>query len=621
MSAKFTQRLSRLAIASALCASIPNAWSALSAVPDWREITQGSVIPSENYTDQPYIVICDDGSWLCVVTTSMANEGATSSHVVSSRSTDLGKTWSPVVPLEPSGPPESAYATAVKVPSGRIYAFYNHNTDNIRSILRVDGTPEPRVDSMGHFVFRYTDDGGRTWSSRRYEIPIRETEVDRDNVYKGKIRFFWHVGRPLVHAGSVYVTLHKIGTWPMDHTEGNFLRSDNLLTEPDPTKIHWETLPDGDIGLRAPEGTVAEEQSLVDLSDGSLLSIFRTVTGFAAQAYSRDGGHVWTPPGYLTYSPGGKRVKNSRAANFVWDVGGGRYLYWFENNGGRDFTNSRDPAWICAGREVDTPAGKCLAWSQPEILLYGDSSKVRMSYPDFVVDHGRYFVTETQKTIARVHEVPAEFLEMLWHQYEAATVSRRGLVAELKGPQCHAGSSASIPKYFDTVPDSAQGGLTLDLWVKFDDLAPGQVLVDARDPAGTGFALRTTERGTIELLLQGETERGDHGDLNVAQTGWDTDPGLLAGKKWHHVVAIVDNGAKIISFVVDGVFCDGGDSRTVGWARYSAEMRTLPTSEKLIVAPSLHGEIGSVRVYSEHLRVSEAVSNWRSDLAAFQGAP
>ena len=38
--------------------------------PDWRELTQGSVIPSENYTDQPYIVTCDDGSWLCVLTTS-----------------------------------------------------------------------------------------------------------------------------------------------------------------------------------------------------------------------------------------------------------------------------------------------------------------------------------------------------------------------------------------------------------------------------------------------------------------------------------------------------------------------------------------------------------------------
>ncbi len=591
------------------------------AVPDWREITQGRSLPSENYTDQPYIVICDDGSWLCVVTTSQGAEAATSEHVVSTRSVDQGKTWSPVVPLEPSGPPESAYATAVKVPSGRIYAFYDHNTDNVRSILRFDGTPESRVDSMGHFVFRYTDDGGRTWSPQRYEIPIRETEVDRHNVYHGKIRFFWHVGRPLIHQGAVYVTLHKIGSWPMDHTEGNFLRSDNLLTERDPTKIRWQTLPDGDIGLRPPAGTVGEEQCLVDLSDGSLLSVFRTVTGYAAQAYSRDGGHTFTPPGYLTYTPGGRRVKNSRAANFVWKVSPGRYLYWFENNSGQDFSNSRNPAWISAGREVDTPAGKCLAWSQPEVLVYGDTGSVRISYPDFVVQAGRYFVTETQKTIARVHPIPPEFLEMLWHQFEARSITRSGLVAEVGRSSCRPGVVADLPRAFDLTPDSGRGGLTLDVWVRFKDLAAGQVVLDARDGEGTGFVLRTTDRGTVELMLRGATARGDHGDLDVAETGWDTDRGLFDDRRWHHLVAIVDNGPKLISFVVDGVLCDGGTQRRVGWSRYSSELHSLPTPGTLRLATSLHGELGGVRVYSTHLATSEAVGNWRAEADGFRAAP
>jgi hypothetical protein len=37
-----------------------------------------------------------------------------------------------------------------------------------------------------------------------------------------------------------------------------------------------------------------------------------------------------------------------------------------------------------AGREVDTPAGKRLEWSQPELLLYDDDPYIRMSYPDLV---------------------------------------------------------------------------------------------------------------------------------------------------------------------------------------------------------------------------------------------
>jgi hypothetical protein len=588
-------------------------------VPDWRDITTGSTIPSEHYTDQPYVVVCNDGAWLCVVTTAAGTEGATTSHVVSSRSTDRGRTWSPIVPLEPSGPPESAYATAVKVPSGRIYAFYNHNSDNVRSILRFDGTPELRVDSMGHLVFRYTEDGGRTWSKQRYEIPIRETEVDRNNIYHGRIRFFWHVGRPLIHRGSVYVTLHKIGSWPMDHSEGNFLQSDNLLTEPDPAKIHWVTLPDGDIGLRPPARTVGEEQSLVDLSDGSLFTAYRTITGYSAQAYSRDDGHHWTPPAYMTYQPEGRRVKNPRAANFVWRVAPDRYLYWFENNGGRDDPNgahpafnARNPAWISAGREMDTPTGRCLIWSQPEMLLYGDSSKERMSYPDLIVDHDRYFVTETQKTIARVHEIPSEFLEMLWHQCDLRTVTRRGLVTELKPSECRPGTTASVPPYFDAVPDSARGGLTLDLWVRFKDLAPGQVLLEARDAKGCGFALGTTRRGTVELELRGATDHALFGDPDVAEQGWDTDAGLFGDGGWHHLAFIVDNGPKLILSVVDGVLCDGGAGRPFGWARYSNELRTLPTGGVLTLAPNLHGEIRGLRVYASALRVSEAVGNWRA---------
>jgi hypothetical protein len=64
--------------------------------------------------------------------------------------------------------------------------------------------------------------------------------------------------------------------------------------------------------------------------------------------------------------------------------------------------------------------------------------------------------------------------------------------------------------------------------------------------------------------------------------------------------------------VVDGNFCDGGDARTVGWARYSTELKSLPTSGVIRIAPTLHGDLGGVRIYSTHLRTSEAVANWRA---------
>jgi hypothetical protein len=227
---------------------------------------------------------------------------------------------------------------------------------------------ENRVDTLGYFVFKYSDDHGKTWSTERHEIPVRETEVDRRNVYGGKVRFFWQVGRPLIDQGAAYVTLHKVGNFGpefMTESEGNFLRSDNLLTERDAGKIRWETLPDGDIGLRSPVGDVAEEQSIVALSDGSLFTVYRTQTDYPVQAYSRDQGHTWTKPEFMTYGPGARKVKHTRAANFVWNAGNGRYLYWFHNHGGNSYDNQRNPGWLAAGHEVDTVG----ALHPPKVVL------------------------------------------------------------------------------------------------------------------------------------------------------------------------------------------------------------------------------------------------------------
>jgi hypothetical protein len=136
--------------------------------PNWRNITTGWTIPDEDYADQPYIVKADDGAWVCVITTSDGHEDATSQHIVATRSTDFGRTWSPLIAIEPKGPPESSYVTMLKTPSGRLYVFYNYNKDNLRAVKRVDGAMEKRVDTLGTFVFKFSDDHGKTWSKDRY---------------------------------------------------------------------------------------------------------------------------------------------------------------------------------------------------------------------------------------------------------------------------------------------------------------------------------------------------------------------------------------------------------------------------------------------------------------------
>ncbi|MEE2628744.1 MAG: hypothetical protein VX670_09675, partial [Candidatus Latescibacterota bacterium] len=421
-------------------------------IPDPRHLNNGWQIPSEGYCDQPYVVKTDDGAWLCIMTTGAGHEGATGQHVVSTRSTDCGRTWSELVDVEPADGPEASYAVLLKVPSGRVYAFYNHNTDNVRRV-KADNPPFgdgycTRVDSLGHYVFKYSDDHGRSWSEQRFDVPVREMDIDRQNADGGRLRYFWNVGKPFVAHGAAFVSLHKVGGFGdgfFTSNEGVLIRSENILTEGDPAKIIWETLPEGERGLRAPAGgdTVASEHSYSVLSDGSFYCVYRTIDGHPACAYSRDGGCTWSDPEYKKF-PDGRLFKHPRAANFAWRCANGHYLYWFHNHGGRfirehpaqreNAYEDRNPVWLCGGVETDSPEGRVIQWSEPEIVLYDDDPYIRMSYPDLVEEDGQYYLTETQKDVARVHRIDSSLLQGLWDQFERADLTREGQLLEVDEP-------------------------------------------------------------------------------------------------------------------------------------------------------------------------------------------
>jgi len=568
---------------------------------DLRNIETGWEIPTENYADQPYIVQTDDGAWLCVVTTGSGHEGAHGQHVVTLRSTDRGRTWSDPVDVEPSDGPEASYAVMLKGPNGRVYVFYNHNTDDLRRVKADTNAYKSgfttRVDTQGYYVFKYSDDHGRTWSKRRYRIPVREFQIDRENPYGGKVRFFWNVGKPFMHKGVAYVPLHKVGRFGrgfLARTEGVLLKSENLFSETDPGQATWETLPDGDIGLRAPAGggPIAEEQNVSVLSDGSFFCVYRTVDGHPACTYSRDGGHTWDEPRYMCYADG-RRIKHPRAANFVWKCRNGKYLYWFHNHGGRSY-NDRNPAWLCGGGEVDSPRGKIVQWSQPEIVLYDDDPRVRMSYPDLIEDNGDYFLTETQKTIARVHAVDRTLVEGLWGQFEDAKVTTAGCVLNLPQtgePMPGQALTPSLPNL------TTGGGFAIDCWVRFDKVDPGQVLLDSRTDTGQGLVLQTTNDGTIQIVLN---------DGQVASR-WDSDPDLLKTGRDHHIVVNIDGGPRIVTLIIDGRLCDGGEHRQFGWGRLDPKLRHANGAGTL----RLGSVIRSLRIYNRYLRTSEAVGNYR----------
>ena len=272
----------------------------------------------------------------------------------------------------------------------------------------------------------------------------------------------------------------------------------------------------------------------------------------------------------------------------------------------------RNPAWLCGGVEVNSPDGKVIAWSEPEIVLYDDDRDVRMSYPDLIEEDGRFFLTETQKDTARVHQIDRALLEGLWKQTDNRVVTAEGLLLDLPRKGGLIPSSVPMPQLpaFTSADTSLaghdrkdlRGGFAVELWVTFDSIASGQVLLDSRTENGHGLCVQMTPRGTIEIVLNdGRNE-----------SRWDCDPSLLQAGRPHHVVVNIDGGPRIITFIVDGRLCDGGEARQFGWGRFSPNLRDANGGRTLRIGPSVRGRIHCLRIYNRYLRTCEAVGNCRA---------
>lgn len=571
----------------------------------WKNIEAGSVIPTETYgyCDQPSIVAARDGSWVCTVTTASGKEGSIGQHVTIMRSVDHGASWTEPVRLEPEEGGrywESSYSKLLASPGGRIFCFYCYNAEHVD----IRGGPVYRYDMGGIFCFRFSDDYGVTWSER-IQIPVRDFAIDlwEPLVHQGhELRLFWNVAKPFIRDLVVFIPLNKISNRDgfMTHTEGLLLCSATLLD--DPIHAQWETLPDGDIGIRGVDGggTVAEEHSVVSLGDGALFDTFRTVDGFAGMAISRDGGHHFSSSRWLTDTDG-RKIKNSRAANFLWPVAPGKFIYWYQNCGYPGYY-TRNPAWICAAVEEDSLEGRTLIWSQPEILLFSESSSVGFSYPDLVIDQGRYFITETNKTTARVHEIPSAFIDLLFRQWTICKVEEDGLAVQTAGrsfrlantipfirQDVHAGRDAQV---------TTGAGYTFDFWI---DGSQAEMLLHLADDEGGDVRVGVDSEGSVSLTI------ADQRECSLVRSR----PGLL-GHTRHHLCVVVDGASRIVTFVVDGRLDDGGSERIIGWGVISRSVTGLKGS--------CQGDLGMTvshfRHYDRALATTECIGNYRAGLSS-----
>ncbi len=557
---------------------------------DWRLISNGQKIYEHGYCDQPYIVTTTDGTWICTFTTSPGREGDEIQYIVSSSSTDRGKTWSDPVEIEASSSGrEASWAMPLVTSFDRIYVFYTFNGDDIRHL---PNGKRIRADTHGWYCFRYSEDRGKTWSER-YRLDMRKTQCDRTNDFKGAVQMFWGIGKPVVKGNDVWFSFTKLGKYFLEEGEGWVYYSDNLLTEKDVSKINWQLLPDGDLGIRNPDlGSVQEEFNIQPMNvENGLYCVYRTTLGQPAYAYSYDNGKTWTEPALMDYA-NGLPLRNPRACPRLWKCTNGKYLLWFHNNGGKGFEH-RNPAWVSGGIEKNGQ----IYWSQPEILIYGPDHSYetgRFSYPDLVEVNGKYWVSTTQKTMATIHEVPAAFFEGLWDQFGEPKLVSHGSIGSFNHLSGGSKLQLSEPLTMDN------GGFALDFWIGVDQFKKATILKGA-----------ASETKYIEVVLREDTT------LEFRMTGGGetislkSDINHLKKEKTHHVAILIDAEARIGYMLVDGSICDGGGEETFGFARLNKAVSGMVARSLSI--NDFAGKIHTLRLYGQQMSTSQFVGHYNAE--------
>jgi hypothetical protein len=565
--------------------------------PDFRDRRNGKPIFSNGYIDQPYVVVLDSGEWLCVFTTAKGAEGSRGQHIASTISKDQGQTWSEPVRIEEPSAESASWAMPYKTKYGRVYVFYDYNGDKIHHLNEQQNI---REDIIGWYCFKYTDDGGRSWS-KRYRLPVNITAVDRNNDWAGKVQMFWGIGKPInVGRNGMMFAFTKLGRYMLDDGEGWFMRCDNINTERNPDKLKWKNLPEGDHGLRNPAfGPVQEEHNIVELSNGTLYCVFRTVMGYLAESYSYDEGKSWTTPAIPTYFSG-QPIKNPRACPRLFKTSSGKFLLWHHVNSGRDF-GVRNPAWISGGVERD---GKII-WSQPEILVYAPGlQQERMSYPDLIEQDGKYWITETNKSQGMCHSIAPEFFEALWNQMSRDSITRRGLVIDDKAGDI-IGKEYKLSKILEPSKDK---GFTIDIVADITRLREGEIICQSTGADGRYMRL---EMGTNYALKFTMSD-------GVKTNTWSSDAGVIPFIGTTEITLVVDFQAKIIHYVINGVLNDGGTERLYGWGRLDGSMGVVSSESIRIGNIKTGGEhreknvVKAFRFYDRPLTVTECVGNYRS---------
>ena len=77
-----------------------------------------------------------------------------------------------------------------------------------------------------------------------------------------------------------------------------------------------------------------------------------------------------------------------------------------------------------------------------------------------------------------------------------------------------------------------------------------------------------------------------------------------------HIVVNVDGGPRIVSFIVNGRFCDGGEYRQFGWQRFSPCFKHVNWRKTWEAGKSPKVKLRQLKVHNRFIMTAQAVRNW-----------
>ena len=398
-----------LSASLAACATAGTAPPWMVSHPDLRVYIPEKPGGADNTNQHFQVAVLPSGTFVAIWTQG-AGENAPNHRVVSSRSTDRGKTWSKLVEVDGPQPGETRMVglaswafPIVAAPLKRLYCVYNKNV----------GIQDVRPADTGVLRVKWSDDDGRTWSREFHDYPVGRTNYSNPDP---AVPETWIVYQnPLYSkAGPVIAGFTRWASKAADddprnwgrNTEVAFLSFDNILSEKDPAKLQVTTYPKGP-GIRLfappePKKSIIQEPTLNELSDGRMLCVMRTFTGKIYFALSKDGTRSWSQPRPLCYEPEGEPILNPISPCPLYRVSGGRYLLVFFNNDGGPsgpgaWLKNRTPAWYTVGREIPGHPVQPIRFGRPRILVANGAQELGTEKRTEIATYTSYFEFEGKR--------------------------------------------------------------------------------------------------------------------------------------------------------------------------------------------------------------------------------